>query len=210
MNKKERLEKFLSEAEEFIGKNLTREDNKFEAWNNALIRFMEREYGENTTTTNIFKKRHYTLVISTFDTPHISYVKAFEDDLKTTIEDLKMLIDEVDDYIEEPKRETKITNNRNNPINLTINNTNTNNNTNNISIMSTEKIKEIIEDNSYIGDEEKKELLKMLEEIDDLKQSKESKTKKWNKAKLILSFIIDKGADIAIMYLPRIIEAINN
>lgn len=208
MNKKERLEKFLNEAQDFIGRNLTKDDNKFEAWNNALIRFMEREFGENSTTTNIFKKRHYTLIISTFETPHSSYVKAFEDDLKTTIEDLKMLIDEVDDYIEEPKRESKIPSNRNNPINLTINNTNTNNNTNNISIMSTEKIKEVIEDNSYIGDEEKQKLYDALDEIEKLKQSKESKTKRWNKAKDILSFIIDKGADIAIMYLPHIIEAI--
>ena len=208
MNKKERLEKFLNEAEDFIGKDLTSDDSRFRAWNNALVRFAEREYGVNSTTSNIFKSRRYSLGIFTFETPHESFVRAFEDSLKTTIEDLKMLIDEVDDYIEEPKRETKTTSNRNNPINLTINNTNTNNNINNISIMSTEKIKEVIEDNSYIGDEEKQKLYEALDEIEKLKQSKESKTKRWSKAKAILSFIIDKGADIAIMYLPHIIEAI--
>lgn len=208
MNKKERLEKFLNESEEFIGKNLTRDDNKFEAWNNALIRFAEREYGEKSSVVKLFRERWYTLGISTFDTPHSEYVKAFENDLKTTIEDLKMLIDEADDYIEEPKKETKTYNTKNNPINFTINNTNTNNNTNYISIMSTEMIKEVIEDNSYIGDEEKQKLYEALDEIEQLKQSKEAKTKRWSKAKAILSFIIDKGADIAIMYLPHIIEAI--
>ena len=208
MNKKEKLEKLLNEAENFIGKNLTRDDSKFEAWNNALIRFSEREYGEKSTTTEIFKKRRYSLGMYTLDTPHSSFVKVFEDDLKTTIEDLKMLIDEVDDYIVEPKMETKTSDNRNNPVNVTINNTNNNSNINNINIMSVEKIRETIEDNSYIGDEEKQKLYKALDEIEKLKQSNESKTKRWSKAKAILSFIIDKGADIAIMYLPHIIEAI--
>lgn len=41
------------------------------------------------------------------------------------------------------------------------------------------------------------------------KKSKESRAKKWEKAKKILSFILDKGADIAIMYIPQIINAIN-
>jgi len=208
MNKKERLEKFLNEAKDFIGKDLTSSDSKFEAWNNALIRFSEREYGQNSTTTKIFRERSYSLGIFTFDTPHSSFVNAFESDLKTTIEDLKRLIDEIDDYIVEPKIEPKKSNNRNNSINLTINNTNNNSNTNNINVMSIENIREEIEDNSYIGDEEKQKLYDVLDEIEKLKQSKESKTKRWNKAKAILSFIVDKGADIAIMYLPHIIEAI--
>ena len=208
MNKKEILEKFLNEAESFIGKNLTSDDSKFEAWNNALIRFAEREYGEKSTVVDMFKRRHYTLSAYAIGTPDSAFVRAFEEDLNTTIEDLKRLVEETDYYVEAPKMETKASSNRSNPINLTINNTNTNNNTNNISIMSTEKIRETIEDNSYIGDEEKQKLYEALDEIEKLKQSNESKTKRWSKAKSILSFIIDKGADIAIMYLPHIIEAI--
>ena len=56
----------------------------------------------------------------------------------------------------------------------------------------------------------RKELLNKLDEIVELQKSKDSKTKKWDKAKKILGFILDKGADIAIMYIPQILKAISN
>ena len=56
--------------------------------------------------------------------------------------------------------------------------------------------------------ENKKELLDKLDEIIELQKSKESKAKKWAKAKSILAFLLDKGADIAIMYIPHILSAI--
>ena len=91
---------------------------------------------------------------------------------------------------------------------ITINNTNTN--TNNITLnMSIDEIKENITDNTYLSDIAKQELLNKLDEIIALQKSKESKAKKWDKAKSILSFLLDKGADIAIMYIPQILSAIN-
>ena len=39
------------------------------------------------------------------------------------------------------------------------------------------------------------ELIEKLNEITELQNSKESKSKKWDKAKKILSFLLDKGAD---------------
>lgn len=89
---------------------------------------------------------------------------------------------------------------------------NINNNTNSNSIylnMSIEDIKENIDENTYLSDAEKSELLKKLDEIVELQKSKETKSKKWDKAKKILSFILDKGADIAIMYIPQILSAIS-
>lgn len=91
-----------------------------------------------------------------------------------------------------------------------VNNSNTNTNTNNISInMTYEQIRDNINENTYISDAEKEELLNKLNEIEELKDSKESKKDKWFKAKDIVKFVIDKGADIAIMFLPKIVEAIN-
>ena len=76
--------------------------------------------------------------------------------------------------------------------------------------MSIEDIKSNIDENTYLSDLDKKELLNKLDEILELQKSKDSKTKKWDKAKKILGFILDKGADIAIMYIPQILKAINN
>lgn len=90
-------------------------------------------------------------------------------------------------------------------------NNNTNSNTNTVTLnMSVDEIKDNINENTYLSDVAKNELLDKLDEIVELKKSKESKTKKWNKAKAILAFLLDKGADIAIMYIPHILNAINN
>lgn len=93
----------------------------------------------------------------------------------------------------------------NNTFNLNNSNTNINENYLNFSI---EDVRKNIDENTYLGDNEKKELLQKLEEIEELQRSKETKNKKWEIAKGILKFIADKGADIAIMYIPQILKAI--
>lgn len=103
MTKKERLEKFISGAQEFIGKGLTSSDSKFEAWNNSLLRFIDGNYDKKTY--DIFKNRIYTLPVWTLETPDIKFIKAFESDLKTTIEDLKMLVEE-EQYDDDKKSTT--------------------------------------------------------------------------------------------------------
>ena len=89
----------------------------------------------------------------------------------------------------------------------TINVNNTLNNFVNIN-MDICEIREKINENTYLGDKDKEELLEKLDQIIDLQNSNESKSKKWNVAKSILAFIIDKGADIAIMYIPQILKAL--
>ena len=69
-------------------------------------------------------------------------------------------------------------------------------------------LKQVIEENSMIGEKEKEELLQKLEEIKDLQNSSKNKNEKWKIAKNILTFVVDKGADIAIMYIPQILKAI--
>ncbi len=100
--------------------------------------------------------------------------------------------------------------NRNAGINISTTNNNTNTNSNELTInMTIDEIRRNIEDNTYLSDFDKTELIEKLNEIEELKKSKDSKTKKWDKAKKILSFLLDKGADIAIMYIPHILSAIS-
>lgn len=123
------------------------------------------------------------------------------------IRDVEIIKSHLENYRQNLKHGIKNTHKSNQTIN--VNNNNSNINTNNIEIeMTIEEIRESIDENTFIGDKEKEELLQKLNEIEKLKKSNESRTKKWNIAKGILSFIIDKGADIAIMYIPHIINAI--
>ena len=101
--------------------------------------------------------------------------------------------------------------NKQNNSGITISNVNNNNNTNNVNLnMSIEDIKSNIDENTFLSDSDKKELLNKLDEIVELQKSKDNKTKKWDKAKKILAFLLDKGADIAIMYIPQILKALSN
>ena len=97
MNKKaEKIKKFIEDGNNFLGKGLTCDDSKFIAWNNALIRFLEKNEGDRSTTTMIFKKRSYAFDFY-LEASHSDFVKRFEEDLKTTIEDLKRLLEEAND-----------------------------------------------------------------------------------------------------------------
>lgn len=92
MTKSEKLNKFIVDAQSFIGHHLTSSDSKFTAWNHSLLRFISNNYDK--ATYDLFNNRGYSLSIFTFDTPESAFVRAFEQDLHTTIEDLKMLLEE--------------------------------------------------------------------------------------------------------------------
>lgn len=203
----EKYEELIREGESFIGKNITSDNPQFQAWNNSLIRFIERIYGKDSTTLKNFKDRSYSLHVWTLGTPASSFVKAFESDLKTSIEDLKALQKEAENgeleivnFNKSGKKDNSQT------FNFNINNSNTNTINMNLSI---DDIRKNIDDNTMIGDNEREELLKRLNEIEDLQKSTKNRNEKWKAAKEILKFILDKGADIAIMYIPQILKAIN-
>ena len=125
------------------------------------------------------------------------------------IENVKIIKSKLE-YLLNRSDNPDLCNNQNNP-GITISNVNNNNNTNSINFsMNIEDIKANIEENTYLSDYDKEELLNKLEEIVELQKSKDSKSKKWDKAKKILAFLLDKGADIAIMYIPQILKAISN
>ena len=89
-------------------------------------------------------------------------------------------------------------------INFNIDNSNTNTNTTNINI-SFEKLKGDIENDSSIVNEDKIEILNKLDEIKNIQLSNIPKKEKWITIKKILIFLLDKGVDFAIAYLPQIL-----
>ena len=204
-----KYEELISEGQSFIGKNITSSNPQFKSWNNKLIRFIEKSFGKESTTTKNFKDRSYSLHFCSFNTPDSAWVEALEEDLKTSLADLKELKKEaengeLEDLLLKAKQEKDV---EKTMFNVNINNSNTNNNSISINL-SIEEIKEVIEENSMIGEKEKEELLQKLDEIKDLQNSSKNKNEKWKIAKNILKFVVDKGADIAIMYIPQILKAI--
>lgn len=90
----DKLERFMNEALEFSKMDITSSDSKFCAWNNALIRFIEKKYGAESSTSKNFKKRSYSLSVWSSGTQHSSFVKAFQRDMDITYNELKYLYEE--------------------------------------------------------------------------------------------------------------------
>lgn len=108
-----RLEKFVKEAKEFSEKDITASNPEFVAWNNSLIRYMEKNYGATSTTTNNFKKRNYSLGVYALGTPQSSFINAYKKDMKITLRELEILLEEeIEDYdtptITEKKQTKKV------------------------------------------------------------------------------------------------------
>ena len=210
MTKKERLESLLIEGYNFVDKGLTSGDNKFIAWRNSLIRFIEIYYGKDSTIFKQFEEVHFMPLAFGMNTSDDVFKRRFNDGMNEILEDLKRLIDEIDDLdvVEKKEKSSK------NPfMNIQIDASNSNSISNNIantiSIKTYDEVKQEIENNTYLDDESVKDLLKKLDEISDLESSNDSKAKKWGKGKKILAYILDKGVDIAISYIPLILQAIS-
>lgn len=91
MNK---LEKFVQEAKEFSQKDITSQDPAFIAWNNSLIRFLEKKYGINSSTTKNFKERTYSLGAYALGTPESSFIRVYKRDMQVTLCELEILLKE--------------------------------------------------------------------------------------------------------------------
>lgn len=87
-----KLETFLQQARQFEQKNITSKDPDFVAWNNSLIRYLEKNYGINSSTTTNFKNRHYSLSVYTLGTPTSSFISAFKKGMAITVKELETLL----------------------------------------------------------------------------------------------------------------------
>ena len=207
MDPVKKVESFIEKGESFLGRNFTSSNPEFQAWNNSLIRFIEQQYGKESTTSLTLKQRNYSIGIYTMDTSEEEFVEAFERGLKITLEDLKYILEELKESPEPKYMSKNIKQTKNDGTSIVINNNNSNNNNINFN-MSIDAIKRVIEDNTMLSDSDKEELTKQLNILEELQKSKKSKNEKWKVAKGILKFVVDKGADIAIMFLPQILKAL--
>ena len=207
MDPVKKVENFIEKGKSFLGRNFTSSNPEFQAWNNSLVGFIEQQYGKESTTYKNFYGRSYSLVMWGIDTPEERFIESFEEDLKITLEELT--------YIKEELKEVPIPKNIDDSLKPTvsnrpeivINNNNTNNNTISFN-MNIREIRKVIEDNTMLSDSDKEDLTKQLDTLEKLQKSKKNKNEKWKVAKGILKFVVDKGADIAIMFLPQILKAL--
>lgn len=81
------------------------------------------------------------------------------------------------------------------------------NNNNNISIsVSFEEARKKIEDMPGLTDEETEEIQNEINKLEEISKENISKKKKWEKIKPILTFVLDKGADVAITIMGIILQ----
>ena len=85
--------------------------------------------------------------------------------------------------------------------NMTNTNTNTNTNITNIN-MSFEEARKTIQNMDNLNDNELEEILSKIDEIETIVKSKDTKRNKWKKLKTFLTWVADKGVDVATALLP--------
>lgn len=79
------------------------------------------------------------------------------------------------------------------------------NNTVNITV-SFEEARQKIEDMNSLNREQTDEILAKIDELEAISKAQTSKKNKWEKVKPIISFVMDKGADVAIAILTLIVQ----
>ena len=205
MSKKDKLQKLIDSGTKFLSKNLTDSDPEFCAWNASVIRFIESEYGVDSTDAKRLKNRRYhpSAYVVGADNKSL-FIRCFEEDLNKTLEELRMIYDDID---ENEMNTTKAEKNEKTFVptfNFNIDNSNSNVNTTNINI-TFEKIEKEIKEDTNIQDDEKQEIIDKLNEIKEIQQSNKNKKQKWSLIKSILIFLLDKGVDFVITYLPQIL-----
>ena len=88
---------------------------------------------------------------------------------------------------------------RNSDVNVTVNNTV------NISI-SFEETRQKIEDMTALSREQTDEILEKINELEEISKESSSRKTKWEKVKPIITFTLDKGADVAMAILSLIMQ----
>ena len=151
----------------------------------------------------------YKKIDSSFGNERHNYVRTIGDNINE-IKNIKIIKNELESLLILNTQEIKNSNENvrkveNNYYNNNYNyNNNSNQNTINVSCEIENIIKDIKNDDN-INNSEKEEILNKLDEIKTISSSNEPKQTKWKKCKAIIQFLIDKGADFVITYLPQII-----
>ena len=89
----------------------------------------------------------------------------------------------------------------NNSVNVSVNNNN------DISIsISFEEVRKQVEDMTSLTDEQTREVLDKITEIETICEEKGSKKSKWEKAKPVLTWLADKSLDVGMALLPLLLK----
>lgn len=149
----------------------------------------------------------YKKIDNKFGSERHNYARTIGDNINE-IKNIKILKNELESLLVLNTQNTK---NSNESINKVENNYynnnynyNSNQNTQNI-IYKIENIIQDIKNDEKLNNTEKEEILEKLNEIKNISETKETKETKWTRCKAILNFLLDKGADFVITYLPQII-----
>lgn len=213
MIKKEKLQLIIENGTNLLDNRKGKDSPEFSAWNSTLIRFMETEFGIDNTDTKRLQEREYYPRVFAIGADNNEYIyKKYRSDLEKTIYELKSIFDDYDDIVINKKSKNDENNLNSNVPNITlnVNNSSNNSNINNISI-TFENIVESINNDKNISSENKDDIIKSINEIKNIyDNNKLSQKDKWMKIKGILSFLLDKGVDFVITYLPYIIISIKN
>ena len=167
---------------------------------------LKKEYVEGKDFSDI--KAKYGMLDSNFYIGFKSIASSSVGKGPNQIENLKILKSKLDMLMIEIENPSFYNNSNVGP-NIILNNSNNNSNINeNFLNVSIDDIRNNIGENTCLSDIEKEQLKEKLDEIEKLQNSKDSKVKKWVEGKEIIKFVLDKGVDIAIMYLPQIWKAL--
>lgn len=129
--------------------------------------------------------------------------------LDAIADNLKNMIGKLESYKQDIDLEVfKVFHNSSNK-SINIYNKNTNVNTNkNINSINFGELEEYLTNSQTMNAKQKKEAIKYLNDLQKIFESTDSKKRKWEKAKKIISWLLNKGVDIAIAYLPAITSMI--
>lgn len=125
-------------------------------------------------------------------------------DYSSLVHNLKNMKSKLEGYIQDIDLKPLTVNQPTKSVNFY--NKNENNINNNISNVSFYSIEQEIKECESLTDEETKEALQKLKELEKIYNSGESRKSKWEKSKKILIWLADKSVDIAIAYFPAIMS----
>ena len=121
------------------------------------------------------------------------------------VQNLKMMIAKLDSYILGNNMITELQKEYSQDVN--VNATNTNTNTNEISIeISFEQARQQVENMTSLTDEQTKEILDKITDIENTVNGSGTKKSKWEKIKPVLVWLADKSFDVGMTLLPLLLK----
>lgn len=121
------------------------------------------------------------------------------------VQNLKMMIAKLEAYIWGNNMITELKKENSQDVNVTVTNTNTNSNEISIEI-SFEQARQQVENMTSLTDEQTKEILDKITDIENTVNGSGTKKSKWEKIKPVLVWLADKSFDVGMTLLPLLLN----